>query len=74
MPASNVEYWWAKIARNQERDRSQIAELRTLGWRVLIVWECALKPRTLDATANRAARWLRFGRGAFRGIPPSAGR
>lgn len=74
MPASNVEYWRAKIARNQERDRRQIAELRALGWRVLIVWECALKSRTLDATADKAARWLCAGRGAFRAIQPSVGR
>lgn len=74
MPASNVEYWRAKIARNQERDRRQGAELRSLGWRVLIVWECALKSRMLDATADKAARWLRSGLGAFRAIPPSADR
>lgn len=72
MPASNVEYWRAKITRNQERDRRQVAELRSLGWRVLIVWECALKPRMLDATADKAARWLRSERGTFRAIPPSA--
>lgn len=63
MPASNMAYWTAKIARNQERDKAQVAALRALGWRVLIVWECALKPVTLNATADRAAQWLRSRRG-----------
>jgi DNA mismatch endonuclease (patch repair protein) len=59
MPASNRAYWEAKIARNQVRDRASIAALVALGWRVLIVWECALKSRCLDATADEAAEWVR---------------
>lgn len=70
MPKTNVEYWSRKIARNQERDRDQIAALRRLGWRVLIVWECALRPANLDAAADKAARWLRSGRGKMLAIEP----
>lgn len=43
MPASNREFWQAKIGRNQERDASTNASLAALGWRVLTVWECALR-------------------------------
>ena len=35
----NAEYWVAKISRNMERDRWVDAELRSLGWRVVRVWE-----------------------------------
>lgn len=43
-PKSNFTYWKAKIARNVERDRSNLAALRSCGWEVLTVWECQTKP------------------------------
>jgi len=39
-PASNADFWRAKIARNVERDAEQVAALRALGWKVVTVWEC----------------------------------
>ena len=59
MPASNAEYWKAKIARNVSRDRKHLASLAALNWRVLIVWECALTARMMDATAAAAETWIR---------------
>lgn len=43
-PKQNAEYWKAKIARNKARDTVHLETLRDLGWRVLIVWECGLRP------------------------------
>ncbi|MBR8048670.1 MULTISPECIES: very short patch repair endonuclease [Burkholderia] len=42
-PASNVDFWAAKLKRNAERDQRVISELRKSGWRVLVIWECELK-------------------------------
>ena len=42
LPASNREYWVAKIGRNVERDRRNQRLLRKQGWRVIVVWECKL--------------------------------
>ncbi|MFA6449367.1 MAG: very short patch repair endonuclease [bacterium] len=42
-PASNQEYWTAKIARNVARDRKIRAELRRDGWSALRIWEHDLK-------------------------------
>ena len=39
-PKSNLDYWLPKLARNKERDHVQAAEIETLGWAVMIVWEC----------------------------------
>ena len=39
-PQRNSEFWQAKFARNVERDCGNQRELRRLGWRVVIVWEC----------------------------------
>jgi DNA mismatch endonuclease (patch repair protein) len=39
-PKSNTVYWSQKLARNVERDVSNVAELKAAGWRVLVLWEC----------------------------------
>ena len=42
-PASNLDYWLPKLKRNRERDAENIASLREIGWKAIIVWECELK-------------------------------
>jgi DNA mismatch endonuclease (patch repair protein) len=39
MPAANKEYWDAKIARNERRDRAVDQELEAVGWTVIRIWE-----------------------------------
>ncbi|WP_404835393.1 very short patch repair endonuclease [Aeromonas media] len=45
LPATRTEFWQAKISANSNRDSRHLAELKLLGIRRLIVWECALKGR-----------------------------
>jgi DNA mismatch endonuclease (patch repair protein) len=42
IPKTNRAYWRAKIARNKKRDRKTTKELKTLGYRVVRIWECQL--------------------------------
>ncbi|MGH6980984.1 MAG: very short patch repair endonuclease [Stellaceae bacterium] len=42
-PKSNLDYWKPKLVRNVERDRRNVKNLRRLGWRVLVIWECETK-------------------------------
>ena len=46
VPATNSEFWATKFERNAARDRNVIASLNELGWRVLVIWECAVVGRT----------------------------
>lgn len=39
MPASNREFWQAKIGGTRERDQRQTMALQEAGWTVLRVWE-----------------------------------
>lgn len=60
-PKGNAEFWQAKISRNLERDRRTLDALAAQGWRVLTVWECALRGRgrlTPEAAAVQVAGWL----------------
>lgn len=57
MPASNRDYWTAKIERNTRRDVANLEALERLGWRVRLVWECELKDgiqRVLDELGVKA--------------------
>jgi DNA mismatch endonuclease (patch repair protein) len=60
-PATRREFWQAKIEGNRARDLRNLAGLAAAGWRVLVVWECALKgPARLpaDAVLAEIAAWL----------------
>ena len=56
MPKTNRNYWSLKIANNKKRDTRQRSLLRTLGFRVLTVWECELKNR--QKLRRKLARFL----------------
>ncbi len=56
IPKTNTDYWLKKIARNKERDRQRLEELRSLGWDVLVVWECEIKD--IDALRARLSDFL----------------
>lgn len=69
LPKTRPEFWEAKIRRNAERDSDAIAQLRELGWRVAVIWECALRKdpeRTLDRLVSFVrgnSRFLEIGAG-----------
>ncbi|WP_176593116.1 very short patch repair endonuclease [Sphingobium sp. EM0848] len=44
LPATRIEFWRAKIERNKERDLTAKQELTVLGFKVVTLWECELKP------------------------------
>ena len=46
-PKSNKSYWLEKIDRNKQRDRANLKELRKMGYRVFVVWECKTKEESL---------------------------
>ena len=50
LPKTNAGFWQQKIERNQARDARDRMELRRMGWHVIQVWECQLKPRERAAT------------------------
>jgi DNA mismatch endonuclease (patch repair protein) len=59
-PSTRTDFWRSKIERNRTNDTRAIAALLTQGWRVAIVWECALRSgaATREATLQRLAAWV----------------
>jgi DNA mismatch endonuclease (patch repair protein) len=39
-PKSRIEYWKPKLKNNRRRDLAQSRALKTLGWSVLVIWQC----------------------------------
>jgi DNA mismatch endonuclease, patch repair protein len=53
VPKSNVEFWKAKVARNQERDLLNTQRLESIAWNVITVWECELAKANLATAMDR---------------------
>lgn len=61
LPGTRTEFWRTKIDGNRRRDGQTRVVLRQAGWRIAIVWECALKGRSRmpdDVLAGRLCDWI----------------
>jgi len=58
LPATRPEFWDAKLSANNARGNRAVRALADAGWRVLVVWECALKLDT-SSTTRRVIAWVR---------------
>lgn len=59
LPATHIRFWRKKLSLNLERDRRAQKELRSLGWRVAVVWECELK--MIDRVRRKLAKFMHAG-------------
>ncbi len=50
LPKSNTTYWFPKIEKNVQRDSINYSRLIALGWKVIVVWECNLRPPSIEQT------------------------
>lgn len=62
-PATRKAFWREKIMSNVERDYRNLDIYHQANWRVLIIWECALKGkqrRNVEEVVHTAANWIQF--------------
>ena len=50
IPKTRSEWWIEKITGTQKRDREAEKQLYALEWKVIVIWECQLKPQQFDKT------------------------
>lgn len=62
VPKTNTEFWLNKIETNRQRDARKIFELQSLGWRVIVLWECQLKKNVVDETLQSLVEEIKQGR------------
>jgi DNA mismatch endonuclease (patch repair protein) len=59
LPSTRKEFWANKIASNIVRDKRNIDELKNIGWRVAVIWECSIKnQKNIEATVCKLSQWL----------------
>lgn len=60
-PKTRTAFWMNKINKNKVRDAVQIAKLNEIGWRTLIIWECAIrkmKSENSNTLIDTVVDWL----------------
>jgi DNA (cytosine-5)-methyltransferase 1 len=70
MPKSNREFWEQKFKANLQRDRRKIRKLRSIGFRVMTIWECQVKsPTNLSRVTRKLLRFFETGQQPRKDIP-----
>ena len=57
-PATRPEFWLRKFSDTVARDQTNLTRLQEQGWRVALVWECALRQAGAQSIADRIVGWL----------------
>ena len=47
-PKTRKDFWEAKFRENINRDKKHQENLSSMGWKIIIVWECAIKDKYFD--------------------------
>lgn len=60
-PKTRPDFWKKKINRNHEKDLKALHSLQSSGWRICIVWECAIRgaDKDVQVIAKDIAEWLK---------------
>jgi len=61
LPSTRGEFWQSKIEGNCSRDIRNMSALIADGWRVCVVWECAVRGSSgnTEAVCHKIACWLK---------------
>ena len=54
-PQNNSSFWETKLLSNSERDRKNYEKLISIGWKVIIIWECELRNGQKEERLKQAA-------------------
>ena len=60
LPKSNRKYWVPKLRGNVTRHTKHAAQLRRLGWKVIVLWECQVQTdqKIESLIRRRLTRWI----------------
>lgn len=68
LPSSNADFWRKKLDGNVKRDGLAVVALGKVGWRVLVVWECATRGKAAEGLKRQLLDWI-SGKASFGEIP-----
>jgi DNA mismatch endonuclease, patch repair protein len=53
VPKTRTDWWLNKIGRNKSNDEDAVKALKKEGWKVMVVWECGLKPAKVETVLKK---------------------
>src|SRR6185503_415844 len=59
VPKTKTEWWLNKINGNIENDNKAVKALKKEGWKIITLWECDLKPTSLNKTLTSILKRLK---------------
>lgn len=73
-PESRRDFWIDKFAKNVSRDKRNIASLLEQSWRVMVLWECALrnKKKISDVLGAQIVHFINSSEVYFSELPDDA--
>lgn len=51
-PKSRTDFWLEKFQKNVQNDAKHIQELKNMGWKVIVLWECELEKQFEETMRN----------------------
>ncbi len=61
-PSTREEFWRKKILKNRDNDQKALEALKRIGWRTLLIWECAIKGKgklAPNEAVKKMSVWLK---------------
>ena len=57
-PKTNKEFWENKFQYNRSRDEKNYLKLQTLGWKVVVIWECEIRHKDTQTALNNLIKQI----------------
>jgi len=60
-PSSRVDFWRNKLVETRKHDTESLRKLKATGWRILVIWECAIKGKgkwSTDKLLEATEKWI----------------
>jgi DNA mismatch endonuclease (patch repair protein) len=57
IPKTRTDYWKAKLEKNIQRDIKNRKEIKKMGWKPLVIWECEIEKK-IEKISNKITKFL----------------
>ncbi len=58
LPKTNRKFWATKITGNIKKDKRDYRDLKKIGWKHLIIWQCNIKTININTLKNKIRSFL----------------
>ena len=53
IPKTRTDWWINKIVKTKKGDKGNNIRLRKMGWKIITIWECELKPKKIEKAFSK---------------------